>query len=245
MIHKIYYINLDRRTDRDETIRNEISKTGFTGPVERVSAVDGRTLDIETISDVTDEGKKYALDPNAGFYTLLTPGAIGCALSHKNVAHKVMQEIPDDQYALVLEDDATLDSDFLNKLHDVVQKIPSFDILYLGHHQIEIKKEHEHHNEISKTWGLFGFLINKKGSREFLNLFPISSQIDSEMHGLYTKINVYALKNLLVKSPLSQEDPSTDIQTRVVGENYTLMVLLICICLTVFLLLYYIRCCSS
>ena len=223
MISKIYYINLDRRPDRNENIKNEINKINFNGPVERIPAVNGIELDIHNLSDelIKPEGKKDAMDKNGGLYYIMTPGAIGCALSHYNVATKIIEEMSDTDYVLILEDDVILEDDFMNKLNKYMQEMPPFDILLIGYHMKQNKIVGDSfYDKPDKSWGTFGFVTNKKGSHELLNLFPIKYQVDTEMHKLYNNDNlmVYSLKenNRLVTSPQSQEESQygTDIQLR-------------------------------
>jgi len=223
MISKIYYINLDRRPDRDENIKKEIAKLNFDGPVERIPAVDGRELDIPNLSEklITLEGKKDAMNKNGGLYYVMTPGAIGCALSHHNLATKIIEEMSDDQYVLILEDDVVLENNFMEQINKYMQEMPKFDILLIGYHMKQNKLVgNTFYDKPLKSWGTFGFITNKKGSKELLQLFPIKHQVDTEMHKLYNNKNleIYSLKegNRLVTSPQSQEESQygTDIQLR-------------------------------
>ena len=90
MFNKIYYINLKRRTDRLNHINIELNKINFTGIIERIEAIDGKLLDIANIPSnlMSKNAIKDALDSNGGLYTNMTPGAIGCALSHYNCYNK-------------------------------------------------------------------------------------------------------------------------------------------------------------
>jgi GR25 family glycosyltransferase involved in LPS biosynthesis len=72
---KVYYINLDHRTDRKEHIENELKKQGIT-KFERVQAV-----------------------------YIPQFGALGCTESHIKTLEKFSSEIEDDEYCMVLEDD--------------------------------------------------------------------------------------------------------------------------------------------
>ena len=53
---KIYCINLDRRTDRWEESLIEFKKWGIEGNVERYSAVDGKSLSVESLNNFLDLG---------------------------------------------------------------------------------------------------------------------------------------------------------------------------------------------
>lgn len=170
MISKIYYINLDRRPDRDENVKKEISKINFSGPVERIPAVDGRELDIPNLSEnlITKDGKSDALNKNAGLYYVMTPGAIGCALSHHNLANKIIEEMADDNYVLILEDDVVLEDDFMNKINNYLKEMPKFDILLIGYHMKQNKMVGgSFYDKPSKSWGTFGFVTNKKDQKNY------------------------------------------------------------------------------
>ena len=239
MINKIYYINLDRRTDRYEHINNELKKINYTGPIERISAIDGKTLNINNLPNtlITNDGKNDALDKNKGLYYILTPGATGCALSHLNIYNKIIDEINDDNYVLILEDDITIDNNFMNKLNDYINKMPQFDILFLGYHMHSNSEENKNkvYGKPGKIWGLFGYLINKKAAIEIKKIFPLRYQIDTEMPKIFNKLSVFYLKDKLITSDESQIINSkfgTDTQIRedfknTNHNNFLLFILLI------------------
>jgi GR25 family glycosyltransferase involved in LPS biosynthesis len=221
MISKIYYINLDRRLDRLQHINNELNKINYSGPIERIDAIDGKQLDIDILSDklITVEGKNDALDKNKGMYFILTPGAIACALSHLNIYNKIIEEMPDDKYSLILEDDITINDNFIDKLNEYTSKMPQFDILFLGYHNLIPNEENENniYGKPEKLWGLFGYLINRKGAIEFTKIFPLQYQIDTEMSKVFNNVNVFYLKDKLIISDESQNPNSkfgTDTQVR-------------------------------
>ena len=221
MISKIYYINLDRRPDRNEHINNELKKINFEGPIERIDAIDGRKTNIGNLPNalITDEGKYDAQDKNKGMYYILTPGAVGCALSHLKTYNKIIEEMKNDEHALILEDDITINNDFMNQLNNYVNKIPQFDILFLGYHMhanSEEKKE-EIYGKPGKIWGLFGYIINKKAAIEIKKVFPLRYQIDTEMPKIFNNLSVFYLKDKLILSDESQIKDSkfgTDTQIR-------------------------------
>ncbi len=221
MFNKIYYINLERRLDRLNHINNEIDKIKFNGPIERINAIDGKIIDIPKIPNnlMTQNAIDDALDNNAGLYTIMTPGAIGCALSHYNCYTKIINECNDDEYVLILEDDAIIEDNFIKKLKEYLQDIPKYDILFLGFHDYRILKDNNKFHHIpTKLWGLFGYIINKKAAKEFIKIFPLEKQIDTDMHSIFPKLNVFCLKKKyrLIKSELSQEAYiyGTDTQVR-------------------------------
>lgn len=102
----VFYINLDRRTDRREHIENQLSLLDI--KAKRVPASVGSELTKEQMSFVNFDD----------FYCLMkrpvSPGEIGCALSHIRVWQKIVDQKID--YALILEDDVVLDKRLINLL---------------------------------------------------------------------------------------------------------------------------------
>jgi GR25 family glycosyltransferase involved in LPS biosynthesis len=217
MFTKIFYINLDRRPERNVHIQKELSKIGWKGPIERISAVDGRNLDEKTIkqyfTEQAIEQSKSKYDHFIpGYY--MTRGGMGCALSHRSIFLKIMQENHD--YVLVIEDDVIFADDFLKSWNHYTKSLPTnFDLIYVGYHESELTSFTNVNSVFSKpsgvVFGTFGMVINKKVVPTLINLFPVYGQIDSMISTLFPKINVYTLhsdKRLVV----SQENSISDIQ---------------------------------
>lgn len=87
---KAYLVNLDRSPGRLEFMRQKFNAIGLA--VERVPAVDGSAIDFAPYAD-----------------SGLTPGEVGCFLSHRAIWEKLLRS--DDDHALVLEDDVRLSAD--------------------------------------------------------------------------------------------------------------------------------------
>jgi len=217
MFTKIFYINLDRRRERNEMVKKELFKIGWKGPVERISAIDGKNLDEKTIKQyftqqaIDQANTKYdKFIP--GYY--MTKGGMGCALSHRSIFLKIMQENHD--CVLVIEDDIVFSQDFLSLWNRYTKSLPAnFDLVYLGYHESELTKFTTINSEFSKpsgvVFGTFGMVIHKKIVPSLLELFPVYGQIDSLISSTFPKINVYTLhkqKRLV----LSQENSISDIQ---------------------------------
>src|SRR5262245_35182096 len=103
---KIFCINLERATERRRFMEEQFSN--FNLDVEFIKAVDGRELSDEDFRHVTDENAVRA----SPYW--LTPGAIGCALSHRLVYEKMMKA--GIAHAMVLEDDVILKKDVIHTL---------------------------------------------------------------------------------------------------------------------------------
>jgi glycosyl transferase, family 25 len=98
---RTYVINLARAVDRRRMIEREVLAAGL--EYEFVEGVEGRALSQEQRAELVDRAE-VARYPN-----WLTPGAVGCILSHRRVYERVADANAGP--ALVLEDDGRLQAD--------------------------------------------------------------------------------------------------------------------------------------
>lgn len=103
----MFYINLDRRPDKNQIIQKELEKHGITA--ERFPAVDGQTL------QATDK---------------LMPGEIGCALSHAGILKLMVEHSW--KNVLILEDDVEFIPNVQDYFSANMHLIPEWDMLYFG-----------------------------------------------------------------------------------------------------------------
>ncbi len=100
---KIFIINLSHRTDRKAFMGRQL--TEFNLEAEFVEAVDGKNLKPE---EATLYDEVTARIRNG---KVLSPGELGCALSHRKIYEKMTQESISE--ALILEDDIVLTKEFV------------------------------------------------------------------------------------------------------------------------------------
>ena len=201
---KVIYINMDKSKDRKENIERQLNDTGLNN-IERFSAIDGKKLNIdsyypkvieqEALKDIKLKRKQYGIS--------LTPGGLGCMLSHKTIWEKLSKE-KNNCYYLILEDDATVDINIKKKLNDAMSEAPKdWDIIYVGtSQQHDPEKINTYFSKTKRIYGLYGYLINKKGAKKALKYcFPSRYQIDTSLYLNYkeNKMNAYVLNNLLIK----------------------------------------------
>ncbi|MEK6788325.1 MAG: glycosyltransferase family 25 protein [Pseudomonadota bacterium] len=99
-----YVIALAHERPNADRLEGSLRRSGFTGLVQHIPAIDGWNMSARNYFDHT----KYAFS-RAG--QLLTPGEVGCALSHL----VCLQHIVDSQRTgLILEHDAVLMGNFLS-----------------------------------------------------------------------------------------------------------------------------------
>jgi len=100
---KTYLINLDANPDRLEHMRTTLSRLGVV--FERIPGVYGRGMGRECLSRHCIRWRSFVAMQEA-----ITPGQVGCALSHVSVYRRMIDgNVP---VALVLEDDIDMDPGF-------------------------------------------------------------------------------------------------------------------------------------
>lgn len=193
-----YYINLDKRKERNLHFLAEIKKSKLLNSnIKRYSAVDGFDLDIKNISDkiLTPESKRALLIPgNKTFGISLTHGAVGCAMSHYQLYEKCVK---DDEPFLILEDDIIVDPKIDYYIEDYIEYF-KYDLLYFGFHRhshTEIKNIHPIINRIKgNIWGTFAYVVTPKFCQYAIDyVFPINIQFDSEISKHINKDKIIAL----------------------------------------------------
>lgn len=125
---EIWIINLDRDTERWQSVAAELRRCRLTTHVRRFPAVDGRTLsDSEILSNTTFVARHF-----------LTPGIIGCYLSHRALWERIAQSSA--PWQIVMEDDVLLSEQFLLKMKNILRELETctetqdyqWDVLLLG-----------------------------------------------------------------------------------------------------------------
>src|SRR5262245_6692080 len=94
---RTYVINLPRATDRREAMERQLATSDL--DYEFVEAIEGRNLSADEYAELVDH---TAVERWPHW---LTPGAIGCLLSHRRVLEMAAER---DEPSLILEDDAVL-----------------------------------------------------------------------------------------------------------------------------------------
>lgn len=110
---RVFVINLENSTERKKFMKHQLDALGLDH--EFFPAVDGRKLSGEDMKQMCD------LEVVKAWADLLTPGMIGCSLSHYHVYKKMIEENID--LALILEDDTRLSSQVPFLISEVEDKI--------------------------------------------------------------------------------------------------------------------------
>lgn len=198
---KRYLINMDRSTDRLDIMNKRLLELGL--DFERVSAVEGAKLSVAELSRVSAPNWKY---PNK-----LTPGEIGCFLSHKKCWELFLAS--DEDWALVLEDDSAfaarakeylLSTEWIPSECQLIQFSYTPDTTYSdktielpnGSHLVRVKH--------SAPCGTYAYLISREAAQIALSCAEkVEGPIDNFLFGMFfdfpKKVNNWRLQECVVR----------------------------------------------
>lgn len=213
LFDEIFLINLKRRPDRLINFIDFYKKSDMKNfAVTKFDAIDGTQLDVDKVplSELAKAELKQL--ESTGYRTKhyqLTKGAIGCYLSHVKIWETILNR--DNDVALIFEDDAKVPEDINMLIKNEMEHIPkNWDIVLFGYLCTKCFK-HEKYNEVERFMLTHCYIIKKSAISKIFNsntLFPITQQIDALMSELSSLINIYTVKDKLVK----QFGSRTDIQ---------------------------------
>jgi glycosyl transferase family 25 len=181
-------ISLKRREDRWLKFRGQPAIRDLPN-LQRHEATDGKTLDIATDKRILLSTKRNILKKQRRSHEELdSPGGVGCALSHISIWQQMVQrQIP---ILLVIEDDASLPNDFVQKTNDLISKSPtlqdpqSWDLWLLATKPqgiTEIKGD-PLVQEIKHFTGTIAYVITLRGATKLLeHALPVHCHIDKYM----------------------------------------------------------------
>ena len=127
----------------------------------------------------------------------------------------------DQDMYFILEDDASINSYYINDINEYLNKINSidknWDYIFLGYlkptiKSVDIKVSNDIYKVNEITFQTHAYIINKSGAQKLLkNSFPIIHQIDSyiSLMSMYRNLNAYRGKKYIIQ----KNEKGTDIQT--------------------------------
>jgi glycosyl transferase, family 25 len=117
--YKIYYLNLDKSTERKTFMEAQFKK--FNQPVTRFSATYGKELDPVLLKKTKKQHNILAHFP------FPNDGEIGICFSYFNLWKTI--SVQQEDFAIVLEDDALVKEDFFSDLETILSKITIEDFV--------------------------------------------------------------------------------------------------------------------
>ena len=207
----IFYINLDRRTDRRSWMDSHLTDAGVTA--HRWPACDGTKANTQEMIEHGLLTPRAVADIHTPveqkvFGVTMTVGAAGCAQSHVSLWQHVARQ-PSDRLTVILEDDVRVE---WSRLQPFLRDVPDdWDILYLGSGQYTTTDEKlsssAKYAGVSHAYGLFGYIIRPRSVDKLLSVLPLDSQIDGALQSL--PLNKYIAVPAVVEP---RRDLHTDIQ---------------------------------
>jgi hypothetical protein len=187
-----YVINLARNGRRMQAFQRAYEASDLAGVValRRVDAVDGHRVDWSKVvsPDALEDLHTMQSRGHRVRHEELTPGAVGCYLSHLEAWRRLQQSGA--PYAMVFEDDSVVPSDTLQRALDALKLAPThWDILLLGY------EGHGASTTVTKVpefLRLHAYIITNRAATGLLgSALPMKRQLDWELRG---RINSHGLQ---------------------------------------------------
>lgn len=209
----IFIISLKNADDRRKSIVKKLNALGL--KFEIFDAVEGKKLTQDELNEYCDANAIKSSH-------ILTPGAIGCALSHYFIYKEIIKR--DVPFALVLEDDVQFNSDVtLEILETIGQSIQQNEISLLYYQswnplQLIKKTEQKLHIKYSKYTPLdiaqpittAAYFIGKEACKNLTNvLLPIRFTADCWID--FYKLNGFSELTCIYPRPLNTTDAKSTI----------------------------------
>jgi Glycosyltransferase family 25 (LPS biosynthesis protein) len=187
----IYCINLDRRTDRWDLVRNQPGFKEFP-QIERFSAVEGKDIDVMKDDRISLVAKRnILLQTRRAHEEISTKGAVGCYLSHVGVWERFMKH-SSAPYMIVMEDDVELPAGSRKKLENfiasstIIQDPSTWDLCILAPSRGLTERGDVMPDStlvrLNKFCLTVFYMITRRGiERMMTHIFPLEVQIDGYM----------------------------------------------------------------
>ena len=190
--YKIYYINMDRSKDRREFMENQFKNLNIS--FERISAIDGKKLDLNSKLKANSEQNMFA------HFGKMNYGEIGCFQSFIKSYNIISNQKED--FALLLEDDALINRSFFNDFKAILNSITIDDYVDITGRKGFIKI----YNDILISEFIVpplrntAQIIGKNAGNKFYNSFKeYYAPIDVLKQDLYKhKVKLYSTNNKYV-----------------------------------------------
>lgn len=213
---KIRYINLDRRTERNQDVLKKFSMLNFKKEnIKRFSAVDGKNLveDLKKKSYIGDVIIKIIKNKNINWNTCI----LSCLLSH----YFLLKEIIDDEtievedMVFIFEDDFFINDIYLNKIkfEDIINKLVVSDInisngwdmiFFGGRFKINFTPSNQNMEKFF-SWSFDNYYLRNKGN---------GIDWDRTTHNyLVKKKNIKKILDLILNNYLNSINPTKEIDS--------------------------------
>lgn len=204
-INKIYIVNLKKDKEKKQHMQELCQK--FNLEIEFIEAIYGKELSTHELELLYSDFKA-----NKKLGRSLSQAEIGCALSHKKIYQKIIDENISE--ALILEDDIEFDKSLLDILNIKENFNDNWDVILLGHHT----RNSRDIDTLSSFWqkkdligdykllrpceigyGTYGYLITQNGAKKLLKELSIIEKPIDHFTGDSQYINLYVINPAPIK----------------------------------------------
>jgi hypothetical protein len=212
-------ISLRSRRDRLKMFEDRARATDIPHQcdVRVIPGVEGSKLDLSTVS-MTREARvtlhRQIIEGVRRNHEDLSPGAVGCYLSHMKVWGELISS-PSDAHGLVLEDDVEFgdETSVVARINQDIREAPlDWDMLvYVPDHMVLQYDPLYDYERVYRWFGLHMYVIRGSAAeRIFPRMLPMSQQIDSELSDIASRGELKVYRPLSMA--LQQDGGGTDIQ---------------------------------
>ena len=198
-ISDIWYINLDRSTERKESIQKELKKLPGI-PVHRWTAVDGKTLTEKDFQELEIPNWSRPEFAPKGKEKQRT-NEIACFLSHRTLLeHLQALPTPSEDAHIIFEDDIQIRSKFVKGWNTAVYNLQDdWDMIFLGYsvHK-EIFQVQDNLGVPESLAGTYGYVVKHKSIPKILQTLQV---IYDPIDEVYSR-EIGNLKILAFEDPL-------------------------------------------
>lgn len=214
-----FVINMDKDTERYKLFQKSHSDSDFIY-LTRFSGMVGKDIVApETLLTETAWKELLAMEKRGHrtHHYQLSRGGIGCFLSHLKLMQRLVDDLDDNAY-LIMEDDNHFFPHSGELMKRAVQQAPrDWDILCGICHRVEGNDVSPHFEKVTGFWGLGGYVISRDGAIKLIKEVKnkkIDGQIDAFLSRMaqQNKICIYAAK----KPWFHHEATDSNIQTHLV-----------------------------
>ncbi|MDR1901244.1 MAG: glycosyltransferase family 25 protein [Treponema sp.] len=166
---KVFVITLPDAKDRQENISSQLHSMDI--PYEFIWGVNGKRMTPGEIAESYDSERAVKrLGRN------LTPGEIGCALSHRLVYEKMIKA--NIERAIILEDDVIVDKDFIVvmnllmniRINNYIVKLDSPQKQMVPWHKIRLNDKYMIEHPLSSVMFTWGYYIDLIAAETMINI---------------------------------------------------------------------------
>ncbi|MFC1708286.1 glycosyltransferase family 25 protein, partial [Planctomycetota bacterium] len=190
-----YCVNLDSRPERWQRVESMVADQL---KIQRLSATcltEYQAARVSWIHHIYNNGERDCI---------LSASEKGCIVSHTRAWRELVAS--QEECALILEDDATLDSSFATELQEVLSQVPQdWDLIYLGSSNWSgSERVNARVVRFTGSWanGLFGYLIRRTSASRLLAVVEsegVYGPIDNFVSGQKHRFDIYIIDPPLIR----------------------------------------------